>query len=120
MRATATASKVEKAVAKYARAASAHGAATESGDYKAANAAARAIASAHRELVDLGAQESLVGLLHEADRGVKLWAASHALSVLPAEAKRVLTELAQEPNSLIATSAEMTLREWKKSNPDVQ
>jgi len=51
---------------------------------------------------------------------VKLWAASHVLSLLPAEAKRVLTELAQEPNSLIAVSAEMTLREWKKSNPDVQ
>jgi len=120
MGATATSSKVEKVVAKYVRAASAHGSATETGNHKAANAAARTIASAHRELVGLGAQESLVGLLHEADRGVKLWAASHTLSLLPAEAKRVLTELAQEPNSLIAVSAEMTLREWKKSNPDVQ
>ncbi len=120
MRNSTTASKIEKAVAKYTRAAAAHGAATETGDYKQANAAARTIAWAYRELIDLGAQESVVGLLQEADRGVKLWAASHALSLQPAEAKRVLMELAQKPNSLIAASAEMTLREWKKSNPDVQ
>jgi hypothetical protein len=88
---------------------------TESGDYKAANAAARAVASAHRELVKLGAQESLVGLLNEADRGVRLWAASHALSLLPAEAERVLAELAQEPRGLIAVSAEVALREWRKT-----
>lgn len=52
-------------------------------------------------------------LLGHAERGVRLWAASHALEFAPEEAQRVLDNLVLLKGSLVGFSAEMTLREWR-------
>ncbi len=99
----------------YTEAASRHGAATESGDYKEANRQHDVVAKVYRELRRRGsdAQRALLPLLAEQDLGVRTWAAAHALEFAPAEGKRVLAAAAEVPNSLVSLSAKMTLREWE-------
>ena len=111
------ASRLDAAETRYVRAADAHGVATESGDHRAANAAAREVASALEELILCGdeGRRRLVGLLDSADRGVRLWAASHTLRISPADAERTLMDLTRQAGSLIAFSAEATLTEWRRS-----
>jgi hypothetical protein len=114
--AEAAARRVSALLGQYAQAAAQHGAATEAGDDKAANTAARKIGSLHREIQALGvdAERHLLTLLGDNDCGVRLWAAAHTLGLAPTEAAEVLKGLARLPKSLIAVSAEMTLREWRR------
>jgi uncharacterized protein DUF2019 len=102
-------------LALYARAAAAHGRATESGNYNAANSSANEITAAYRQLRKCGVpgQNALKELLSHEDRGIRLWAATHALEFAPREAERVLNSLALNKGTLVSVSAEMTLSQWR-------
>jgi len=99
----------------YRDAAAAHGAATEQGDHEASSRACDAIAEVYGELRRRGTAtvQRLIPFLEDEDVGVRFWVASHALEFAPEKGQAVLSEIAQTPNSLIAFSAKMALREWK-------
>src|SRR5262245_28941405 len=106
---------LESLVRQYSEAALRHGQATEKGDYLTANAAHDELASVYRKIRELGAnaQRSLLPLLSDADVGIRLWAASHALEFSPDDGVRVLSELERMPKSFVAFSAKMTLQQWR-------
>lgn len=58
-------------------------------------------------------QRQLLKLLEDADPGTRCWVAASVLDFAPAEAERVLSELARPPNGLIGFSAERTLEQWR-------
>jgi hypothetical protein len=105
---------LDQELAIYVAAAANHGRATESGDHKRANSSARKIAAAYDQIQKYGSEgrTAVSGLLHHSERGVRLWAASHALAFAPEDAEGVLIELASLKGSLIGFSAETTLRQW--------
>ena len=98
----------------YAQAAAVHGAATDPGDYKKANAAYErqmcALARL-RESPDQG-RSSLTKLLEHDDPHVRCWAATHLLPLDEEETTRALEALASEP-PFVGFNAKMVLREWK-------
>lgn len=98
----------------YARAAAMHGAATDRGDHKQANAAHATLMSALavlRESADRG-RLVLTGLLEDEDTHVRCWAAAHLLPLDEDAATRALLALASEP-PFVGFNAKMVLREWK-------
>jgi hypothetical protein len=103
---------VEEVVSQYVAAATAHGRATESGDYKTANASVPKVIAAHARLRQLGknGEDALRALLNHSEPGVRLWVAWHALEFEPQQAERVLAELALLKGSLVGFSAQMALR----------
>lgn len=107
---------LEALVEGYARAAAAHGEATEVGDSRKANAAHLTIASTYRELRARGldAQRALLPLLDDPRPGVRLWAGAHALEFAAAEGERALLALSARQGSLVAFGASMTLRVWRE------
>ena len=107
---------VEQLVGRYAKAAMAHGRATEAGDHKKANRAYDELAAIYRELRRRGpdAQRALLPLLNDPEPGVCAWAASHALEFAPVEGEPVLRALESIPKSLVSFSAKMTLQQWRE------
>jgi hypothetical protein len=83
-----------------------------SGDYKLTNASVPRVVAAHARLLHLGneGENVLRGLLDHTERGVRLWAAWHALEFEPERAERVLADLALLKGSLVGFSAQMALR----------
>jgi hypothetical protein len=108
-------STIEELVEAYRRAAAAHGQATSDGDHRAANRHHDVIAKIYRELRSRGpsAQSALVPLIHDANDGVRSWAAAHALEFAPERAEPVLEKLAAG-SGLVGFAAEMTLEMWRK------
>lgn len=102
-------------LAAYEDAARTHGAATESGDYKAGNKAADLVAAIYSELRNRGedAQRTLLPFLRNNDLGVRGWAAAHALEFAPSEGEAVLQAMILL-GGLRGLSAKTTLDEWKK------
>jgi hypothetical protein len=106
---------LDELLAAYLDAATTHGAATESGDYKAGNKASDLIAAIYAELRRRGedAQRSLLPFLGHDDPGVRLWSASHALEFAPSEGEAVLRALIPV-GRFLGMSAKTTLTEWEK------
>lgn len=104
----------EALVETYRSAASDHGRANASGDYRTGNRAHERLALAYRTLRARGpaSQAKLLQLLPDRDVGVQGWAAAHALEFSPAAGEPVLVELAAQPG-LVGFSAKMTLQEWR-------
>jgi len=104
----------EALVETYRIAASDHGRASASGDYRAGNRAYKRLALAYRTLRERGpgSQAKLLHLLQDGDVGVQGWAAAHALEFSPAAGEAVLIELTAQPGH-VAFSAKMTLQEWR-------
>lgn len=104
----------EALVETYRIAASDHGRANASGDYRAGNRAYKRLALAYRTLRERGpgSQAKLLHLLRDGDVGVQGWAAAHALEFSPAAGEAVLIELTAQPGH-VAFSAKMTLQEWR-------
>lgn len=100
----------------YTRAAAEHGKATRAGDYETANRQYEIIAGVCRALRTRGpdAQQELLTLLDDDDADVRLWAATHALEFAPIQGESVLEEIGRSGGTA-AFSAEMTLKEWRKS-----
>ena len=109
------ASTTEALLAAYVADAISHGDSLEVGDHQAANSSADALIGIYRELRrhGIGAQDALIPLLKHSDRGVRFWAASHALEFAPEEAERVLSGIAVARESLVAVSASIILRQWR-------
>jgi hypothetical protein len=107
---------ISSLVERYTAAAASHGQATEAGDHKKANRAADSIAAIYRELRQRGAdaQKHLLALLTHPDPGVRGWAGAHALEFAPSDGERALLQLATIRKSLVAFSAEMTLKVWRE------
>ena len=99
----------------YVIAASAHGNAIASGNYRAANANHDIVAAAYRELRTRGIEEQrkILGLLDHPDESVRGWAASHALEFAPDEG-RVVLEVIAKGEGIRALAAETTLIEWRQ------
>lgn len=97
----------------YRGAASVHGRASTTGDYRRANAEADVIAAVYRELRARDAREVLLPLVDDEDEGVRGWAAAHALEFAPAAGEQALESLSTGAGPL-AFSATMTLREWRE------
>ena len=109
-------SELKKLKDKFILAASKHGDATNSGDYKLGNKQVDIIDSSYKELVKtIEGRESLRDLMSNPNLSVKLWAASVCLPFFTIEAEKVLSNVSKDA-SLIGSSAEITLREWKKGN----
>jgi hypothetical protein len=104
----------EALVETYRIAASEHGRANASGDYRAGNRAHKRLALAYRTLRARGpgSQAKLLHLLRDRDVGAQGWAAAHALEFAPAAGEAVLVELTTQPGP-VAFSARMTLQEWR-------
>ena len=104
-------------VARYRMAAAAHGAATESGDYRAANRNHGLLAQIYSELRSRGrdAQNQLLIFLDDIDPHVRAWAASHALEFAAERGEQVLRRLAAE-RGIVGLNAETTLEEWSKGS----
>lgn len=98
----------------YLSAARLHGAATEAGDYKAANKSAELIATLYSEIRQRGleTQRMLLPLTEDPLPSVRLWSASHALEFCPERGEPVLAQLAASA-SLLGLSANVTLTEWR-------
>jgi len=101
----------------YRDAAKIHGAATESGEYKAGNKVFPVLNIVYSELRSRGddARRALLPLLLDEDPGVRLHAATHALDFAPSEGERVLSSLIHV-GRFVGFTAELTLEEWKKGN----
>jgi hypothetical protein len=110
-----TNSSLDGLVEQYTAAAIAHGAATEASDSKIGNLQADLLVAINRELRRRGpeAHRELLKLLVHSNPSVRSWAGCNALEFAPTEAERALESVAQIPKSLVAFTAEWTLREWR-------
>jgi len=104
----------EALIETYRIAASDHGRASASGDYRHANRAHDRLALAYRTLRARGpgSQAKLLHLIRDRDVGVRTWVAAHALEFSPAAGEPVLVELAAQPGP-VGFGAKMTLKEWR-------
>lgn len=104
-------------IARYRTAAAAHGAATESGDYRTANRNHDLLAQIYSELRIRGAeaQHQLLTFLDDIDPHVRAWAAAHALEFAAQRGEQVLRRLAAD-RGVVGLNAEMTLQEWSKGS----
>lgn len=100
----------------YRQAAMRHGTASSAGDYTVGNPQADIVAAIYRELRNRGgdASNALLGLLDDQDAGVRSWAAAHALEIAPEKGIPVLEALADSDVWPLNTSADMTLKVWRK------
>ena len=98
----------------YAMAAIAHGAATDRGDHKKANAAHRKVMEALEKIRASSDRvlSVLTGLLVHDDPHVRCWAATHLLPLDEDAATTTLCRLTSEP-PFAGLDAKMVLREWK-------
>jgi len=98
---------------RYREAAIAHGAATESGDHKQANAVYDRLIEALEELRAIpDGLRALESMLQDQNSSVRSWAASHLLPTRSDAAIEVLEQVSREPG-LVAFSAHMVLKEWR-------
>lgn len=100
---------------RYRAAAAAHSRATLSGDAREAN---RQYAELNAAFVILRSMDPpglalLTPLMTDEDAGVRLWSASHLLSIAPDRASKVLEKLDQQEANLIGFDAKQTLKEWR-------
>jgi hypothetical protein len=104
-------------VESYRAAASAHGRATESGDYRTANRNHDVLTDAYRELRARGedAQRQLLVFLNDVDPHVRTWAATHALEFASELGERVLRLLSTHAG-IVGMNAKMTLQEWSRGS----
>jgi Domain of unknown function (DUF2019) len=104
----------EELVRLYREAASVHGQANRSRDYRAGNPAADTVAAIYREIRSRGVehQRRLLPLLLSADDGIRGWAAAHALELEPGQGEAILLDIAKL-NGLQGFSARMTLKVWR-------
>lgn len=111
-----TSASIPELLDSYRRAAKIHASCTLSGDNETGNPQADTIASIYRELRVRGddARRALLDLLEDEEIGVRFWAAAHALEIAPAKGVSVLEALALSEPWQVATSAETTLKVWKK------
>lgn len=108
---------IEDVVMNYVAAATKHGEATEKGNFKVANREYKIIEKSYTQLIQSGYegfQELLKLTSHKKDY-VRLWSASHTLSIYEEIAKKTLSELSNKPN-FIGITAQTTLEEWEKGN----
>ena len=107
----------EELVRLYQEAASAHGQANQSRDFKAGNPAADKIAAIYREIRKRGLehQRALLPLLLHSDTSVRSWAAAHALEYEPRQGEAILLDISKlgGPEGF---SARMTLKVWREGN----
>jgi hypothetical protein len=103
---------VEDLVEAYARAASEHLSATESGNHSEANEQHDVLAAAYRELRARNERDVLLRFLDSQDTGIRSWAAAHALEFDAGAGERVLKEIAAS-GGVAGFNAEMTLETWK-------
>ena len=105
---------LQELISKYKIAAIRHTDGTLNGNHIKANDAYADIAGLFKEVKKKGAQGTgaLAVLLQDPELGVKVWAASHLLSLGVKEAKEVLVAIAEGPPSLLRLNAEMVLKEW--------
>lgn len=101
-------------VRQFKDAAQARGQALRRLDAKTANAHFDTASRVWAELVRRGEGGTLLGLLGDQDDGVRLAAASKLLELAPADAERVLQELASQ-DTLIGMSAAATLEARRRS-----
>lgn len=106
---------LEELLGIYLAAAALHGASAIEGEYRVTNRQARILIDVYCELRFRGleAQRALLEFLDHADRGVRGWAAYHALEFAPEKGLPVLEELAME-TGVLALDARMVLQEWRK------
>lgn len=109
----AKAATTQELLSVYRSAALAHGRATEIGDSKAGNKAARQIAGVYSELRLRGeaAQRELIPLILDEAPYVRLWSASHAMDFAPSEGQPALRRLASQ-GGILGFTAKVTLEEW--------
>jgi hypothetical protein len=105
---------VDQLLEAYREAANSHGKATQVGNYRAANRAAKRLEACHAELVCRGrsAQEGLLRMLDDQSAHVRLWAATHCLAFRADLAVTVLEALLASGGH-VGLGAEMTLGEWR-------
>lgn len=105
----------EELVRLYQEAASVHGQATLSGDYRIGNPAADTVAAIYREIRSRGLehQRMLLPLLLSTDDGVRGWAAAHALEFEPRQGEAILLDIGKR-KGLQGFSARMTLKVWRE------
>lgn len=103
------------AIDRYRAGAEAHGAATETGDHRRANACYRSLIRALAEMrrsPDRGLA-CLAPLLADEVPSVRCWAATHLLTLDEATAIETLEELATAQSPFVRFDAKMVLEEWR-------
>jgi hypothetical protein len=106
---------VEKLKTEYREMAVAHGKATFSGDYKAANLSHDKIVALVPKIRVFGkeGEAALLALTQDHDEAVACWAATHALSFNEKQSLYVLENLAKKPGPM-GFNAKMVVQQWKK------
>lgn len=101
--------------AEYRDLAFAHGQATKTGDYKAANRNHDKLIALVPQIRACGSegQAALLALTRDQDDAVVCWAATHVLSFDEKQATAVLDELSKKPGPM-GFNAKMVLQQWKK------
>jgi hypothetical protein len=107
---------IAELVSIYAKAAVAHGTASEAADPREANRQFRIVISVYREVRRRGpeAQRSLLELLDHSDQSVRCWAATHALEFAPESGEPILRELARGKYGPNRMNAFWALKEWRR------
>lgn len=106
---------LEEVLRDYVTAAQAHGAGTAEGSAAVTNRAYDRIVKAFSAILGHGkaGREAILSLCDHENESVRSWAAAHSLKYDATKAEKTLTGLS-EGQGLLAFSAEMTLKEWKK------
>ena len=104
-------------IAAYRRHAVEHGVATAAGDYKKGNAHHDRLIEAVGSLRQRGGEgdHALLALLRDENPWVRVWAATHSLTVDEALARRTLESLSADPG-IVGFDARTVLSEWDRGN----
>ena len=105
----------EALLAEYGDAAVVHRRASEGGKAEVANRAYARLSAVANELRSRGpgGRDAFLRLLSDPRAGVRVWAATHSLSLAPEQATAVLEEIASGSSSLVEFSAKMVLQQWR-------
>ena len=103
---------VSNDVGEYIRYAVEHGRGTMEGDAKATNAAHDRLQEVFKSIVNKGQGESLLSLFDHSNAWVRLWSASHALEISPAQALAKLEELEKADIPVVSLDAHYVIEEW--------
>jgi hypothetical protein len=100
---------------KYREMAIAHGKATASGDYRAANCSHDALIDVLLKIRGCGkpGEVALRALSEDSDESVAGWSATHTLSFDEEHALAILDQLSNRPGP-IGFNAKMVIQQWKK------
>ncbi len=90
-----------------------HGQAIGVGDYKKANNSHKKLHAQYSSAKKQQLLEVFRSLLNENDENVRLWAATFTLEYKANEAEKVIKEL-MNSTTIVAVSAELTLRLWRE------